>query len=196
MSFSFWLINTLCAYVRESGFAPPDEAVYCRLVSSLSVALVDQARASYGLSAFCCLSRRSHFLRFAQATISEGQKARLSASSPFIDRLFDDEVLKEVIKEFEGAATTTSHLDLSKAVAKGLFFSGKRKLEETQPSPGSPLVPSNVAGASSKTNVAALFQNKYGGRGRGQKRGGRGGNRGGRGGGSSAQKPAGQDLSK
>ena len=139
-----------------------------------------------------------HFLRFAQTTVSEGQKARLSAASPFCESLFDEDTLKAVISEFEGAAATTSHLDLSKAVAKGLFFAGKRKFDETQSGMGSPLVPPNAAVAStSKANVASLFQSKYGGKGRGQKKGGRGNYRGGRGGGSSAnQKPGPQDLPK
>ena len=195
-SFSFWLVNTLCAYVREGGFVAPDEAIYHRLVNSLSLSLMDQAKASFGLSAFCNLSRRAHFLRFAQPTVTEGQRARLSGASPFIDRLFDEDTLKEVISEFEGAAATTSHLELAKAVTKGLFF-GKRKLEESQAGVGSPLVPPNAAVPStSKANVAAMFTPKYG-RGRGQKKGGRGNYRGGRGGGSAAaQKPPGQDLSK
>ena len=95
------------------------------------------------------------------------------SSSPFVDRLFDESVLKEVVQEYEGAAATSSHLDLSKAVAKGLVTFGKRKHEETQPSVGSPVVPHAVA-STSKASVSSMFTPKYG-KGRGQKKGGRGG---------------------
>ena len=192
-SFSFWLMSTMVAYLRESGCVPPDEGLYNRLTSSLSTSLVDQAKASFGLSAFFTLSRRAHFLKFAASTVSEGQRSRLLTASPYLDKLFDEGVLGEVVKEYEGAAATTSHLDLSKAVAKGLFFSGKRKHEETQASPGSPLVPHGSA-STSKANVAAMFKPKYG-KGRGQRKGGRGGQRGGKGGASTGQKPS-QDFGK
>ena len=75
-----------------------------------------------------------------------------------------------------------------------LNFGGKRKLEETQASPGSPLVP-HATPSTSKASVASMFTNKYSGRGRGQKRGGRGANRGGKGA-PAPQKPASQDFAK
>ena len=166
------------------------------MTSSLSRSLVDQARASFSLSAFTCLARRSHFLKFAASTVSEGQRARLLTSSPYSEKLFDESVLGEVVKEYEGAAATTSHLDLSKAVAKSLLFSGKRKHEESQASPGSPLVPhANSSASTSKANISAMFKPKYGGMGRGQRKGGRGGQRGGKGAAPTNQKPS-QDFAK
>ena len=193
-SFSFWLIATMNAYVRESGFVPPDEALFTRLSNSLSLAMVDQARSSFALSACMNLTRRAHFLKFAQSTVSEGQKCRLMATSPFSDRLFYESTLGEVIKEYEGAAATTSHLDLSKAVAKGLFnFTGKRKFDDSQANPGSPLVP-HATPSTSKASAASMFNTRYQGKDRGQKKGGGGAQRGGKSA-PASQKPA-QDFAK
>ena len=115
------------------------------------------------------------------------------STSPFTDRLFDEDTLKEVIHEYEGAAATSSHLDLSKAVAKGLITFGKRKFDDVQASPGSPLVPHAVP-STSKATAAAMFTPKYRGKGRGHKRGG-GAPRGGKNA-PASQKPASQDFAK
>ena len=170
-SFSFWHVSMLWSYVRNCGFMPPGEALYNRLSNSLSLSLVDQAKASFALSTCMNLTRRAHFPKFAQRTITGCQKCCLMATSPFLDRLFDKATLKEVVQEYKGADATTFHFDLSKAVAKGLLNFGKRNHEETKASPGLPLVPHAVP-STSKAAVGSMFASRYGGRGRGQRRGG------------------------
>ena len=120
-----------------------------------------------------------HFLQFAAPTITSGQKARLTASDPFSDDLFSPSTLAEVTKEFEGAAATTSHLDLSKAVSRGLFSSNwKRKRDDSSNRSGSSdKGSSSSAGSSAKSSASSLFDppsksaKGSGGRGRGRGRG-------------------------
>ena len=173
-------MSTVFAYVKASGFKPPDEGIYNRLTSSLSLSLLDQTRISYALSAFSNLCRRNHFLKFAAATVSDGQKARLMSGDPFQRDLFDSDTLKAVTSEFEGAAATSSHLDVSKAVAKGLLSFSKNKQSDATTT-RSPVVPPRgiSSSGSSRSSVAALFESRGSYRGRGgHRRGGRGGNRG------------------
>ena len=199
-SFSFWLVSALVEYFKQSGFHAPDEALYSRLISSLSVSFVDQAKASFSLSAFLNLTRREHFLKFSAPSVTEGQKKRLLSCKPFGPDLFDPEVLSSVIQEFEGAAATSSHIDLSKAVARGLFSGGKRKREDSpSPSTSSPLVPHGAgSSSSSRSEVASLFDSSSkssAGKGKGFRRGGKGAQRG-RGGSSSSSKSQGKDFAK
>ena len=132
-SFSFWLVAALFEYLRSNGFVPPDGPLFSRLEDSLSLALVDQARTALSLSAFSVLTRRAHFLKFA-SLVPEGQKAKLLGSDPFGKDLFDGEILEEIVKDFEGAQATSSHINVSKAVTKGLFMLAKAKGDKEAPS--------------------------------------------------------------
>ena len=171
-------MSALITYVRDNGFVAPDPALYSRLTSSLSLSLVDQTKAVHSMSAFCAMSRRSHFMKFLNPAVTEGQKARLLGSNPFVDDLFDPFTLSDVISNFEGATATTSHLDVSRAVSRGFFSSGRWNKRKRDASPtvtsaqGSP-APSAV----SSEVVASLFEPPSKGTGS-RPRGGRGGGRG------------------
>ena len=65
--------------------------------------------------------------------LTDGQKIRLMGSTPFQDDLFDPDLLEEVIREYQNSQATASHISVSKAVAKGLLFSNKRKREDPKP---------------------------------------------------------------
>ena len=182
-SFSFWLVASLFSYVKENSFVPPDYALFSRLSSSLALSLVDQAKYSHAMSSFCALARRSHFLKFADPTVTDGQKARLLGSDPFQPSLFDPKILGEVLSEYEGAAATTSHLDVSRAFSKGWLFAGsKRKFDAPSgPNPAPPVATASTSAAAQPETVSPLFDgpSKRGGyRSRGNRRGGRGGHRG------------------
>ena len=173
-SFASWLVNTVLAYVRLHGFVPPNEPLWDRLSSSLSLAMVDQARASFSFTAFSTLCRRAHFLKFAAPTITDGQKHRLLTTNPFDSTyLFDPNVLNDVITEYEGAAATTSHLDLSKALAKGLFWSKKKedpKSSSTGPASAATSasnVPASQASNPSPFNTRGYYRGRGGRKGKG-----------------------------
>ena len=51
-SFLLWLVSTLFMYLKDSDFSPRDPALFNKLSSSMSLALVNQAEASQFLSAF------------------------------------------------------------------------------------------------------------------------------------------------
>ena len=142
-SFSFWLVSTLISYVNTNGFVAPDPALFARLTSSLSLSLVDQAKAAHAMSAFCTLTRRDHYLKFAQPTVTDGQKSKLRSGNPFKPDLFDPPTLEQVVQEYEGASLTSSHLTMASAVVRGMY-SGKRKWTP----PGAPSTSSAGAGAS------------------------------------------------
>ena len=118
-SFSFWIVSALVACVKENGFQAPDPALFSRMTSSLSLALVDLAKTAFAMSSFCTLTRRAHFLKHVTLAAIEGQKARLLGSFPFQSDVFDASTLPSVLSEYDGAAATTSHLEVSKAVSKG-----------------------------------------------------------------------------
>ena len=192
-------MSTLFAYIKESGFNPPDEALFERLSSSLSMSLVDQAKSALSISAFCNLTRRNHFMKFASPTVTSGQKARLMGSDPFNSDLFDQSTLSDVVSAFDSASATTSHINVSKAVTKGLFFSGKRKRDESPQSnssaPGGSSAP--PATPAIQPDVASLFKTPIrgkGDRGKGSRGGGRGGQR--SKGGSNVQKPGHQGFAQ
>ena len=175
-SFSAWLLSALIKHVKDSNFVSPQPAIFNRLASSLSLALNDQSTLTHSMSAFCSVTRRSHFLKFATA-LTEGQRARLLGSDPFQKDLFDPAVLEQVLSEFERTSATNSHLDVSQAVSKGLFF-GKRPRD---PSPAvsppvssvSPVVP--PGGEAPPLDYSSRGRGKrrrvFRGRGRGNKRG-------------------------
>ena len=109
------------------------------------------------------------------------------AGSPYDRDLFDMGTLKEVVSEFEGAAATSSHLDLSKAVAKGLLSFNKPKAKENQSR--SPVVPPTGNTSGSNPSASSMFQQRGAYRGKGGRRGNKGGGRG-RGGGAPASQGA------
>ena len=173
-SFSFWLVSALFEHIRQSGVEMPNQALFDRFESSLATALTDQAHLTCSLSSFNSLNRRLHYLRFAPL-LSEGQKSRLLGSSPFRNDLFDPSLLEEVIKEFQNSQATSSHISVSKAVAKGFFFSNKRKREDSKPAPNkSTTLPSKASTNAKDQNQEYEVPPKANPpRGRGNPRGGR-----------------------
>ena len=112
-------------------------------------------------------------MKFASPTVTDLQKSRLFACYPFGESLFG--FLKQVVSEFEGASATSSHINLSDAISKGLLFSNKRKREDSpvaSTSSVSPVVPPGSSGSGSKQDVSSLFTS--GSKGRGYRKGGRG----------------------
>ena len=118
-SFSSWLVSTVFGYARESGFAPPDPALYSKLSSSLSLACMDQSRTAHSIAACLTLFRCKHFLKHCAPSISKDQKDGLVYTSPFAPSLCDPLVLFQVSSELEGAAATAHHLGVAKALADG-----------------------------------------------------------------------------
>ena len=126
-SFASWMVSTIFGYARESGFEPPDPSLYSKISSSVSLSLVEQSKIAHAMSACLSTLRRQHFLKHCAPTVTESQKSRLAASSPFSKFLFDPDVLTKVAEEFEGTAATQHHLGVSKALASGaLFFANKK----------------------------------------------------------------------
>ena len=85
-------------------------------------------------------------LRFASPSMTEGQKRRLLSDSPFGRDLFSCDTLDNVIQEFEGRVATTSHLDLSRMLAKSL--SGDKKKQGSSSSGSSQVVPPSASAGS------------------------------------------------
>ena len=183
-SFSHWLVQALMTYVRECGFMPPDPAIYSRLSTSLGLCMVDQTKAALSLSAFCTLTRREHFLKFASPALTDGQKASLRSSEPFARDLFDPAILWKVIADYEGKTLVSSHLDLARSVAKG-FFGGKRSWGSSSGASGSSASATSSANPpANPESSASLFDapSKGGGyKSKGKKGKGRGGQQRGRG---------------
>ena len=160
-SFSFWLVAALFAYIRENGFVAPDSAFFSRLTSSLSLALVDQAKLAFSMSAFLNMSRRNHCLKFAAPSVTAGQKARLLGSDPFGSDLFDPNVLKEVSAEFDGDAATSSNLSVVSLVAQGALSvsSGvKRKSEVLSGGSAGVVVPPSTSASTSASGSVGFSE--------------------------------------
>lgn len=178
-SFSAWLLAALFKHVRDNEFLSPQPALFNRLMSSLSTAMMDQSIASHSMSSFCSVTRRTHFLKFA-STLTDGQKARLLGSNPFQKDLFDPSVLEEVLSEFDRSSATKSHLDVSQAVAKGFLF-GKRQRDPSPSVAGPSGVPPGATVSPVVPPAGSAPPLDYSSRGRGNRlRGFRGRGRGGR----------------
>ena len=147
-------------------------ALFSRLEESLSISLVDQAKTSFALAAFSSLTRRNHYLKFA-SLLPDSQKSRLLGSNPFSPDLFENSVVDEIVKDYESGQATSSHINMSKAVAKGLLSLGKRKNEQDASSQGpggkSPVGPPNAGSQPDSANSNARGGNY---RGRYNRRGG------------------------
>ena len=155
-SFSFWLVSSLFGYVKESGFVPPDPALYSRLSSSLSMSLVHQCTVAHAVSAFSTSLRRGHFLSHCSPTVTDDQKHRLLASPPFAEKLFDPVVLKEVVEEYEGASATAHNVNVSKALIENMSrWFGKKGKDTSAPGVPGPSGVSPAAPASSSEQPKA-----------------------------------------
>ena len=178
-SFSFWLCSSLIAYVQKGGFIPPDPALFSRLTSSLALSLVDQSKATHAMSSFCIMSRRDHFLKFAAAGVTAGQKSRLRSGAPFKPDLFDPQDLEKIASDYEGTSLTTSHMQMTAAVVKG-FFAGKRKWTPPQGAPSTLAAGASQSPLSQPDNATTNFDSSRGGwkRARGNRGRGRGFQRG------------------
>ena len=178
---------------------PPEPYLYSRLSTSLSMALVEQAKVSHAVSAMLASLRKAHHLKHCDPSVTEDMKQRLQASSPFAETLFDPTILQEVSAEFDGATTTAHHRSVSRARAEGSFsFSAKRKKGNS--GAGSPAPAAQVASTQALEPAGVgspLSDSQSGGRGyytRGNRGKGRGGYRGK--GGSRNQKTSGRGFRK
>ena len=90
-SYSSWAMAVVFAFLREAGVVPEDESFH-RLVSSLSVALNSQAKASLSAAAFLKQKRRETYVCHLPSSTHESVRQAL-LSSPSAESLFSDVVI-------------------------------------------------------------------------------------------------------
>ena len=184
-SFSMWLLATLLNHIKNTGFVPPDVAMFERLCSSITSAQVRTSEMLQRLQAFSLLNRRRTYLSHAPPSLGDEAKRDLMVSPVFGSSLFDEEKLLETISRHQGDVSATANQQLVKTVntvlPSLLDASKKRRLDlSTGPGVASSGSPLSDPRASTSTTLASTI----GGRGsynRGRGRGGRGRVSGGRG---------------
>ena len=91
-SYASWAIASIFAFLRDAGLSPSDEG-FNKVVSSLSVALTAQAKASYAASAFLQQIRRETYVAHLPEHTHDAVKHAL-LSTPSEESLFSEEVIQ------------------------------------------------------------------------------------------------------
>ena len=91
-SYASWAIASVFAFLCDAGLSPSDEG-FNKVVSSLSVALTAQAKASYAASAFLQQIRRETYVAHLPAHTPDSVKHAL-LSTPSEESLFSEEVIQ------------------------------------------------------------------------------------------------------
>ena len=91
-SFASWAMASLFAFLRDAGLSPSDEG-FNKVVSSLSVALTAQAKASYAAVSFLKKVRREIYVAHLPAYTHDSVKHAL-LSTPSEESLFSEEVIQ------------------------------------------------------------------------------------------------------
>ena len=91
-SYTSWAMASIFAFRLDSGLSPSDEA-FNKVVSSLSVALTAQAKASYVASAFLKQVRHETYVAHLPAHMHDSVKHAL-LSTPSEESLFFEEVMQ------------------------------------------------------------------------------------------------------
>ena len=98
--YSSWAMAAMFAYLREAGVAPEDDPFH-RLVSSLSVSLNPQAKASLSEAAFLKQKRReTHVSHLSSSAHDSVRQALVSSSSN--ESLFSEEVIAKSLSQVKG----------------------------------------------------------------------------------------------
>ena len=175
-SFSLWLFSTLFEYLDEVGFKAPDPDVYAKLSDCFCHSMVNQSTISHYLSAFFVATRRDHIMQDLPSSVSNTQRHRLAASSPFNEVLFDPDTLARVTEEYKGDMNLGAQVALT-TLAKGPQGGTKRKRPQQQTPRNSLLTPASTQGGKSplvphkgdsKPRIQFLKGNFSKGRGRGR----------------------------
>ena len=90
-SYASWAMASLFAFLRDAGLSPSDEG-FNKVVSSLSVALTAQAKASYAAAAFIKQVRRETCVAHMPAHTHDSVKHALLLT-PWEESLFFEEVI-------------------------------------------------------------------------------------------------------
>ena len=92
-SFSSWTMASVFAFLRDSNLAPEDQGFH-KLVSSLSVALNSQAKASFAAAEFLKQKRRetfvSHLPSHTHDSVRNALLSSKSSSSLFLDEVVEN----------------------------------------------------------------------------------------------------------
>ena len=91
-SYALWAMASLFAFLRDAGLSPSDEG-FNKVVSSLSVALTAQAKASYAAAAFLKQVCRETYVAHLPAHTHDSVKHAL-LSTPWEESLFSEEVIQ------------------------------------------------------------------------------------------------------
>ena len=133
-SFSLWIISSLFNMLHEEGYTSKDPEVLRKMSDTLSSAMVCQSITTHQLTSYMVAQRREQALKHLPLSVSDPQRFRLAASSPFSRDLFDPEVLKEVTEEFKGDVATSAHVAyMSKPKAPS--FNRRRRVGQTGQGP-------------------------------------------------------------
>ena len=96
-SYASWAMASLFAFLRDAGLSPSDEG-FNKVVSSLSVALTAQAKASYAAAAFLKQVRRETCVAHLPAHTHDSVKHAL-LSTPSEESLFSEEVIQRLLRQ-------------------------------------------------------------------------------------------------
>ena len=96
--YASWALASLFAFLRDAGLSPSDDG-FNKVVSSLSVALTAQAKASYAASTFLKQVLRETYIAHLPAHTYDSVKHAL-LSTPSEESLFSEEVIQRPLGKF------------------------------------------------------------------------------------------------
>ena len=113
-SFALWVISTLFCLLDDAGFTNSDPEMIKKMSNSLSFAMVNQCMMTHRVSSYLVARRREHYLNSLSSSIKISQKRKLRSSSPFLEELFDPQILENIISQFKGDTATSAQVALSR----------------------------------------------------------------------------------
>ena len=107
-SFVSWAMASLFAFLQDAGLSPSDDG-FNEVVSSLSVALMVQAKASYAAASFLKQVRRETYVAHLPPHAHDSVKHAL-LSTPSEDSLFSEEVIQRSMGQIRDNSVVTGIL--------------------------------------------------------------------------------------
>ena len=139
LSHSLWLLTSLLAYLRVSGFQPDDQPLFSTIVSSLSKCLAHQASLSASAATFVGLKRREFFLSHLPAYYSDMNK-RSMMSSPLLcsQFLFSEQDVARLVAETQTSSSLRSQQALVDVASRASGSRSRRASPRRSPGRSTP----------------------------------------------------------
>ena len=117
-SSSLWLISGILAMLKRDGFQPSDPTLFNAALSSMSAAMLQQARAASSGSTFVRAKRRESLLTHTSIPVPEAQRRSLIWARGSRTGLFDEALLGDVVAQVQRSSLISSNLALLRSFGR------------------------------------------------------------------------------